>query len=97
MDEIKVFDNFQAVAQSLPDSDRKTLFTKLIDVLQAKIASLDTGWEQMNFYDDAGNFCKEQVFMGLLERGTKKRTYQEMIDIYEHFIHPEDQGLGAGD
>jgi len=91
----QIFDNFQAIAQSLPDSDRKRLFGAFVDVLKAKIAVLNEGWEAPLFTDDAGNFSKEQAFLGLLERGTKKRAYQEIIDIIDQIIHPpEPEGEG---
>ena len=88
----QALDNFQASIVSLPDSDRIRILNSLIGILRTEIDSLDSGWEQMNFYDDAGNFRKEQVFMGLLERGTMKRTYQKIIDILTQFIHPEKEG-----
>lgn len=88
MTEVEVFENFQAIVQSLPDLDCKRLLSAFTDVLQAKKDSLDVGWEQMSFYDEAGNFSKEQAFLALLERGTKKITYQEIIDLIDQFIHP---------
>jgi len=84
----QIFDNFQAIAHSLPDSDRKRLFGAFVDVLQAKITTLNEGWESPLFTDDAGNFSKDQAFLGVFERGAKKRAYQEIIDIIDQIIHP---------
>jgi len=92
MTEEEVYTEFHAIAQSLPDSDRKRLFSAFVDVLRAKIASLNEGWESPLFKDDAGNFSKDHAFLGVFERGTRKRTYQELIDILTQIIHPEEEG-----
>ena len=89
MTEEETFDEFYAFAQSLPDSDRKRLFGAFVDVLQAKIDSLNEGWEMPSFIDNAGNFSKEQAFLGVFERGARKRTYQLIVDLLEQLISPE--------
>lgn len=89
MTQTEAIEKFEALLKEMSEGNWKALCQSAIDILETKIEALDSGWESPNFYDDAGNFTKDQAFLGLLERGAKKRELLDLITFINQFIHPE--------